>query len=239
MIDDEPRPAQAERSTMPTFFFGAADPNHLTIRWIGVSYHRKGSRRRLIARAKDMPETVKLAAVGVEAGKVFAETAFDGLTITRMDARDDGYVDFVLDFADEEMEMDQTARRHWYEARMVQPRHTGRFGGVDHGASGHVLAELRRGNEVALRLIWIKGHKRPAAGVRGFGHVYSPGSLYVINGRGYSQASILDEGRISRTRLLEHAQAIDKAMGAGTAELLDPMRTLVMVETPEGEGKTA
>lgn len=120
---------------------------------------------------------------------------------------------------------------------MIQPRRTGSFGGVDHGASGHVLAELRRGNEVALRLVWIKGSKQPAAGVRGFGHVYSPARLYVINGRGYHQASILEGGRISRARLANHAQAIDKAMGAGTTALLDPGRTLVMVDPPEKEGK--
>lgn len=122
---------------------------------------------------------------------------------------------------------------------MVQPRRTGSFGGVDHGASGHVLAELRRGNEVALRLVWIKGSRHPAAGVRGFGHVYSPARLYVINGRGYHQASILEGGRISRARLAGHADAIDRAMGAGTASLIDPGRTLVMVETSEEEGKTA
>ncbi len=135
--------------------------------------------------------------------------------------------------------MDGYVRRHWHEERMVQPRRTRSFGGVDHGASGHVLAELRRGNEVSLRLIWIKGHMRAAAGVRGFGHVYSPGSLYVVNGLGFHQASILNGGRISRTRLAEHADAIDRAMGAGTTALIDPARTLVMVETPEHEGKTA
>lgn len=144
-----------------------------------------------------------------------------------------------LRMIDEETGMDGKARRHWHEDRMIQPRRTGSYGGVDHGASGHVLAELRRGNEVALRLIWIKGHMRAAAGVRGFGHVYSPGSLYVVNGRGYHQASILDGGRISRARLAEHADAIDKAMGAGTTALIDPTRTLVMVETPESEEKTA
>lgn len=127
--------------------------------------------------------------------------------------------------------------RHWHEDRMVQPRHSNPPGGVDHGSTGTVLAEVRHGNDVALRLVWFKGYMRPAAGVRGFGHIYSEAQLEVINRGGYWQASILKGGRISRKRLAEHAAAIDEAMGAGVASLLYPTKTLVVVRDVPGGGE--
>ena len=121
-------------------------------------------------------------------------------------------------------------RRHWYEDRIMQARHEPGMGGVDQGASAQVLVELRRGNEINARLAWFKGHMRPAAGVRGFGHVYTPAHLTAINGRGYWVQSFFEEGRISTARLIEHAEKIDRTFGPGTAALIDPRRTLIVVD---------
>lgn len=124
---------------------------------------------------------------------------------------------------------------HWFEDRQTQPRYTNPPGGVDHGSTGTILAEVRRGNEVAFRLVWFKGHKSPAAGVRGFGHIYRPAQLTIINRGGYWAASILKDGRLSVPRLLEHAETIDKVLGAGVTALIDPKRTLVVVSPEETE----
>lgn len=131
--------------------------------------------------------------------------------------------------------------RHWHEDRKVQNRHSGGYGGVDHGSNGQILAETIHGNDVAFRLVWFAGTKRPAAGVRGFGHVYSPAHLTIIDGRGYWQTSIFEEGRITKSRLMDHAQEIDAKMGRGVTALIDPKRTLIIIGVPEEvekEGKT-
>ena len=124
---------------------------------------------------------------------------------------------------------------HWHEDAAVQDRRTGRFGGVDHGSKGKVMAETRNENEIHRRLVWFGGHRSPAAGVRGFGHTYHPSHLTVIDRGGYWQASIFSGGRISKERIAEHAAQIDEQMGEGVTALIDPKRTLVVVYDENGE----
>lgn len=112
--------------------------------------------------------------------------------------------------------------------RIVQPRHTGGPGGVDHGAKGHVLIELREDGVATRRLIWIGG-SRSAGGVRGFGRTYHPASLSLIDGQGYAAAyPTLSGGRLTRTRLEADAALIDAHFGDGAAAAVDPARTLVI-----------
>lgn len=133
--------------------------------------------------------------------------------------------------------MTEAMEHHWHEDRQIQSRHTGRFGGVDHGSKGIILAEVREGNQTVMRLVWFEGTMRPAAGVRGFGHVYSPAHLTIIDGRGYWLASIFDEGRITKSRLMDHARDIDAKLGNGATALIDPKRTLIIIRVPEGAEK--
>lgn len=120
--------------------------------------------------------------------------------------------------------------RHWYDDRIIQPRLTGGFGGVDHGSKGIVLAELRRGNAVHRRLVWIGGGTT-SNGVRGFGRSYSPARLTLCDGNGYSAAyPDLTGGRLTPARLETQADIIDREFGLGATKLIDPKRTLVIVD---------
>ena len=122
--------------------------------------------------------------------------------------------------------------RHWHEDRRTIGRWEDR--GLDHGSDGRLLAEVRRGNETVARLVWYAGHKTPVCGVRGFGHRYVQARLSVTDGRGYSVATVFEGGRVTRARLAEYAATIDARMGASVAGKVDPTRTLVVVESPEG-----
>jgi len=120
--------------------------------------------------------------------------------------------------------------RHWFEDRIVQPRLTGGPGGIDHGAPGHVLAELRRGNRVHRRLVWIGGSSA-SEGVRGFGRRYHPASLSLSGEHGYAAAyPDLRGGRLTRARLAGQRAVIDAEFGQGVTDLIDPRRTLILVE---------
>lgn len=119
--------------------------------------------------------------------------------------------------------------RSWFETRIEQPRHTGSFGGVDHGSKGSIIAEVRRGNSVHRRLVWFAGHAHASCGVRGFGREYSPARLQVIDGNGYSKAGITRGGRLSTSLLALNAERIDEALGVAIAGLLDHRRTFVIV----------
>lgn len=119
--------------------------------------------------------------------------------------------------------------RGWIEAQIGQHRHTNPPGGVDHGSKGVVIAETRIGNGVHRRLVWFTGHYQTLSGVRGFGRSYSPAHLEVINGNGYSVATIVREGRLSTTMLQRHADAIDEAMETEVTWILDHRRTFVLV----------
>lgn len=120
--------------------------------------------------------------------------------------------------------------RHWHEDRIVQPRLTGGPGGIDHGAPGSVLIELRRGNRVHRRLVWIGGSSS-SNGVRGFGRSYHPASLSISGEHGYAAAyPDLRGGRLTRTRLATQRQLIDAEFGAGATNLVDLGRTLVIVD---------
>ena len=119
--------------------------------------------------------------------------------------------------------------RSWFEPRVEQPRHTGSFGGVDHGSKGSIIAEVRRGNSVHRRLVWFAGHAHASCGVRGFGREYAPARLQVIDGHGYSKADITSGGRLSTSLLTLNADRIEKALGVAVAALLDHRRTFVIV----------
>ncbi len=119
--------------------------------------------------------------------------------------------------------------RSWYEGPMTQPRRTSPIGGVDHGSSGRILAEIRSGNDVERRLIWFKGCMVASAGVRGFGHYYSPAHLTIVSGRGYFIAHIAKGGRLNQARLLGLAREIDAGMELVMTKALRIGRTLVTV----------
>lgn len=115
---------------------------------------------------------------------------------------------------------------HSYEPRKTVGRHGDT--GIDHGASGAILAELRRGKSTDQRLVWF-GPSMCAHGARGFGRYYVPTRLSIVDRRGYWVASIFEGGRLSKTRLVEHHDKIDRHFGPGVASLLDPRRTLVLI----------
>ena len=117
--------------------------------------------------------------------------------------------------------------RHWHEPRTIEPRFRGMH--LDHGSAGVVIAERREGNETVASLVWFAGHKTPACGIRGFGHVYAPAQLDLLARHGHSVARLLSGGRLSIGRIREHAEAIDRQLGVGATNLLDPKRMLVIV----------
>lgn len=120
--------------------------------------------------------------------------------------------------------------RHWLEDRIIQPRLTGGLGGVDNGACGSVIIELRRGNHIHRRLVWIGG-STASNGVRGFGRSYHEASLKISDGKGYATAyPDLQGGRLTRARLETQRDIIDSEFGAGATDLIDIKRTLIIVE---------
>jgi hypothetical protein len=126
--------------------------------------------------------------------------------------------------------------RHWHEDRRTIGRYEHR--GVDHSSTGTLLAEVRHGNEVAFQLVWFKGFETPVCGVRGFGHVYRPAHLTILGKGGYWKASILEKGRVTAARLAGHAARIDAVLGDGVTALIDPKRTLVVIGSPDADGKS-
>lgn len=121
-------------------------------------------------------------------------------------------------------------QKHWVQDRIIEPRRTAPFGGVDHGSEGFVLAEVRKNNKVDRKLVWFKGHEAAATGIRGMGRTYYPANLVVLNHNGITIARIFEGGRLSRDRIVEYGQIIDREMVKDCAKLLDPRWTLVIVE---------
>ena len=120
--------------------------------------------------------------------------------------------------------------RHWHEERRTLGRYENR--GIDHGSTGTILAEVRHGNEVAYRLVWFRGHETPVCGIRGFGHVYRPAHLTILDARGYWKASVFEKGRVTSGRLTEHAEKIDAVLGNGVTALINPKMSLIVIESP-------
>lgn len=120
--------------------------------------------------------------------------------------------------------------RTWLEEQSVQPRYSQRFGGVDHGTTGTVLAEIRHGNNVHRRLVWFKGYEHAACGIRGFGQEYKPAHLCVIDGNGYHVANIFDAGRLSAKRIHDQSAAINAALGMNIADQIKIGQTLVGID---------
>lgn len=113
-----------------------------------------------------------------------------------------------------------------------------RFGhiGVDFSADATALVIGRGG---LCRLVWSKPSKfNHAPGARGMGNIsYVPVSLEIREfGREagrvtYKGSKMLFEGgRLSRERLLSVKDQIDAIFGAGTTEMIDPLKTLLKGE---------
>lgn len=115
---------------------------------------------------------------------------------------------------------------------MTAPRRTSPYGGVDRGADGRVLVEVRAGNRVESQLVWLSGYMTPSAGVRGFGHHYVPTSLYVTGriGMGKPDGDLFSGGRLTTARVAEVAERIDELLGLPVAHLVDIGRTLVVID---------
>lgn len=121
--------------------------------------------------------------------------------------------------------------RSWYEDQHEEPRYTSPMGGgVDHGSTGRIIAEVRRGNAMHRRLIWFRGYKTASCGVRGFGHVYMQASLRVTDRIGMNVRTIVEGGRLSQTLLDANAGAIGTLLETDVAGMLRLDRTLIIVK---------
>jgi hypothetical protein len=114
---------------------------------------------------------------------------------------------------------------------MVAPRHTSPYGGVDRGAAGRILVEIRSGNEMDCQLVWRSGFRTASAGVRGFGHHHVPTSLHVTDriGMGRPGGGLLTGGRLTNARIAQVAGRIDELLGMPVAHLVEVGKTLVVV----------
>lgn len=95
--------------TMPTFNFETSSfPKTLTIDMPGAMYTRCGAKRRFIIKASQLPATIIacLQAPGAYVGKPLSRLislpGADGIAISSIKHRSDGYVDVEIDFGDEE-----------------------------------------------------------------------------------------------------------------------------------------
>ncbi len=107
-----------------------------------------------------------------------------------------------------------------------------RFGkGVDFGSDGFSIVEVRDGDGQIVRMLaWFAGHKTPACGVRGFGHVYQPTHLIISSRQGFESVTLQQGGRLSASALRAHADTIDAHFGPGTTAQIDIRRTLVIAD---------
>lgn len=137
------------------------------------------------------------------------------------------------------MDAEAARLRHWTEDQIIAPRRTSPYGGVDRGADGRVLVEVRRGNVVANQLVWLSGFRTPSAGVRGFGHHYVPASLYATDriGMGVPGGELFSGGRLTSARIAASAARIDEILGLPVAHLIDIGKTLVVIMAPDS-GRT-
>lgn len=95
--------------------------------------------------------------------------------------------------------------------QIVLPRYGGRNGCIDFGGSRRVLAMKKDGSV----LLYIRaGYSSAQCGVRGFGREYNPALLQLQTPKDTSSAYYLGvgiaEGRISKPKLLEHANKIEE-----------------------------
>lgn len=107
-----------------------------------------------------------------------------------------------------------------------------RFGkGVDFGSDGFSVVEMRDGDgQIVKTLAWFAGHRTPACGIRGFGHVYVPAQLMIAWNEGFKSVTLQRGGRLSASALGHHAEVIDAHFGAGTTAQIDIRRTLLIAD---------
>lgn len=130
------------------------------------------------------------------------------------------------------MVRDEKALRMKFEFvdQIMLPRYGGRNGGVDFGASRRVLAMKKDGSV----LLYIRaGYSSAQCGVRGFGREYNPALLQLQTPNDTSSAYYLGvglaEGRISKPKLLEHANKIEDAFRTKDfLQHIDMKQTLVL-----------
>jgi len=118
---------------------------------------------------------------------------------------------------------------HFEKKQEQRPRRMGGMGGmggIDYGIDGKVLV---RKNDGSL-LIWSPGHSwynncfQPS--------VYSPTVVTINSGDSDYFGTTLFEGRVTKKKILEHAEKIDEVFGEGISELIDLKQTLV-IDTAE------
>lgn len=114
--------------------------------------------------------------------------------------------------------------------QVVLPRYGGNNGGIDFGGNRRVLAMKNDGSVI----LYVRaGYSSASCGVRGFGREYNP-ALLQLQTPNDSRSSYylgvgLAEGRISKSRLLEHADKIEEAFGMKDfLQHVDMKRTLVL-----------
>lgn len=119
---------------------------------------------------------------------------------------------------------------HAYVDQIVVPRYDGPMARLDRGSTGRCLVEMRNASgEVLKQLVWFRGFMTAAAGVRGFGQVYVPARLYVLDRDSFLGDSIHNEGgRLSADLLRGLSTRIDACFGAGTTAAIRPRSTMVV-----------
>lgn len=114
--------------------------------------------------------------------------------------------------------------------QIVLPRYGGRNGGIDFGANRRVLV-MKKDSSV---LLYIRaGYSAAHCGVRGFGREYNPALLQLQtpneSNSPYYLGVGLAEGRISKSKLLEHADKVEEAFSAKHfLQHVDMRKTLVL-----------
>jgi hypothetical protein len=114
--------------------------------------------------------------------------------------------------------------------QIVLPRYGGRSGGIDFGATRRGL--IMKKNNSALLFIRA-GYSAAQSGVRGFGREYNPALLQLQTpndtNSSYYLGVGLAEGRISKSKLMEHANKIEEAFGMmDFLQHVDIKKTLVV-----------
>ena len=118
--------------------------------------------------------------------------------------------------------------KYHFEKQRIEPRYTRPLGGIDHGSQGVILSQLHKDDKVLKKLVWFKGHKTAAAGVRGFGHIYHAAQLAILDENSMTCEMIFEGGRLSVKRLNAHASDIDKYFGKDTSTLIRLKETLII-----------
>jgi len=98
--------------------------------------------------------------------------------------------------------------------------------GMDWGAKRRLIAVTE---DESVKLFVREGCHMAAAGVRGFGRLYSPAKLILVESRSGKLGNRLAEGRVTRKVLEAHSERIDAAFAfPGLTSRLEPKKTVVV-----------